>query len=432
MKEFIKNHCRLCKEVFCCVDCREKHEQIVHNIEHPYCDICMFGRTYILKPSEKVLKHIKDSHCPLNCVVCKKVYTTIEELLSHKKCELPPPTPNNPLIEVSQDYDSPPVTALIANNRMLNVFTNVISSTPMQDNKLNKMQDGSVNHSSDISKIDNKSPAIKMVTFCITPSIEEKEEKTNTEKAEENTNVSTPASTPGTEYYSSIVDSEVKENEDNETLWESAINTTEINISISDSKIFKVTPIIDKFTPISMNLKKRKKQNLFDVDSPKNDVIQEEPTEEQNIFASTKLVISQSDLENESKKQEDLSEIKNISKDKDGLWSSMSRIVKNVVGLSQDFCNVSLKRSHSESEVGIHHSNPEPKRYKFSIRGRKPIRDTGIPLRERLHSFEDRVLRQISVEDVENNVFVRRDAISTEERFYFNNKVYVDKATQTD
>lgn len=77
--------CRICQKVFCCENCRRKHECDDHKI-HPECDICTSGSTYLRNPSDSLLVHIKDRHWPLHCVLCNRIFETINDLFAHSKC----------------------------------------------------------------------------------------------------------------------------------------------------------------------------------------------------------------------------------------------------------------------------------------------------------------------------------------------------------
>ncbi|CAH1153455.1 unnamed protein product [Phaedon cochleariae] len=150
MKDFVENNCRLCKKVFCCKQCREKHEKEVHRI-HPDCDICIYGKTVLFSTSASLIDHIKTVHWPLHCLVCKRLFGSVDELFQHSKCPLgtringdlenSPYTPGHSTF-AEQSYDSPPLLYCLhgrgQSNKNLKVISNLATSTPMQkeDNHL--------------------------------------------------------------------------------------------------------------------------------------------------------------------------------------------------------------------------------------------------------------------------------------------------------
>lgn len=190
-----QNTCRICKKVFCCQKCRGQHELSIHKV-FLNCNICLYGQTYLKHPPESLLEHIKKSHWPLHCIICKSTFTTLDELLKQSKCFVEhknqnletSPYPSNQS-QGENNYESPLYFSgeakAINNNGM---FPNVATSTPLQRQEENSLPEKNnevitpVDYS-DINK-DKKyftdSGSIKRkVTFCATPVTEVYEEQEN-------------------------------------------------------------------------------------------------------------------------------------------------------------------------------------------------------------------------------------------------------------
>ncbi|XP_018333485.1 uncharacterized protein LOC108742690 [Agrilus planipennis] len=200
MKDLIKNKCRICVKVFCCENCREKHEVSFHNV-NPVCEICLHGKVYSKKVTGRLLHHIKDKHLPLSCVFCKKLFENLTETEFHSKClritnnrlEMNPVTPINrqsPL-KIQTPYQKSIIMASNAYFAVTNTTVHPTTSTPLQNmrsenNILEKI-------SSDLTPLDNRerenantsriTPVTtdepkkmeelkRKVTFCDTPNVE--------------------------------------------------------------------------------------------------------------------------------------------------------------------------------------------------------------------------------------------------------------------
>ncbi|XP_061717703.1 proteoglycan 4-like [Cydia pomonella] len=78
--------CIVCQQVFCCADCRRRHERTVHGL--PYdCPICR-ENPFLCQPDQlcpAFLIHLQE-HLPLHCSKCGKVFTTMDELSDIDKC----------------------------------------------------------------------------------------------------------------------------------------------------------------------------------------------------------------------------------------------------------------------------------------------------------------------------------------------------------
>lgn len=127
--------------MFCCKKCRLKHEINFHKII-PECDLCIYGKwIYDNNIEETLSKHLEESHFPLNCVYCRKVFNSIEEIFQHKKCrgrQFKTDSPITPfkqevpaLLVSSCDQDSP-ILQELQRKEALNYIFYLATSTPMQ------------------------------------------------------------------------------------------------------------------------------------------------------------------------------------------------------------------------------------------------------------------------------------------------------------
>ncbi|XP_037937659.1 mitosis initiation protein fs(1)Ya [Teleopsis dalmanni] len=98
--------CRVCKNVFCCEKCRQKHEIKNHAIVvqnsaqlsdkqesskaiYLFCSICAKQPlTLKVHMYEEMLEHINANHLPLHCIKCDKLYTKIADLKEFTKCSV--------------------------------------------------------------------------------------------------------------------------------------------------------------------------------------------------------------------------------------------------------------------------------------------------------------------------------------------------------
>ncbi|XP_063625278.1 uncharacterized protein LOC134797011 [Cydia splendana] len=78
--------CIVCQLVFCCADCRRRHERTAHDL--PYdCPICR-ENPFLCQPDllcPAFLIHLQE-HLPLHCSKCEKVFTTMDEMADIDKC----------------------------------------------------------------------------------------------------------------------------------------------------------------------------------------------------------------------------------------------------------------------------------------------------------------------------------------------------------
>lgn len=77
----------VCQLIFCCADCRYRHERNSHGLTYD-CPICR-GHKYLCKPeelSEDFIKHLFIEHSPLHCSKCYKHFKTMEDFLCIDNC----------------------------------------------------------------------------------------------------------------------------------------------------------------------------------------------------------------------------------------------------------------------------------------------------------------------------------------------------------
>ncbi|XP_060804142.1 uncharacterized protein LOC132902542 [Amyelois transitella] len=79
--------CIVCQSVFCCSQCRWKHESNAHGLLFD-CPICR-GKRYLCKPEElndAFLKHLTEEHSPLQCKKCNKIFKKMNDFVEIDKC----------------------------------------------------------------------------------------------------------------------------------------------------------------------------------------------------------------------------------------------------------------------------------------------------------------------------------------------------------
>ncbi|XP_028173939.1 uncharacterized protein LOC114362667 [Ostrinia furnacalis] len=80
--------CVVCQLIFCCPDCRRKHEETVHGLTYD-CPICR-GNQFLCKPeelSQQFIKHLYQEHSPLQCKKCHKYFTNMEDFTNISECK---------------------------------------------------------------------------------------------------------------------------------------------------------------------------------------------------------------------------------------------------------------------------------------------------------------------------------------------------------
>ncbi|XP_029041532.2 uncharacterized protein LOC114875434 isoform X1 [Osmia bicornis bicornis] len=91
-KVFIENFCTsfsiYFEKLFCCADCRERHEKNKHANRQMNCPLCM-SQKLPLKPIEdtKLFCHIVITHLPLHCSLCGEIFKQSKDLESFGTCK---------------------------------------------------------------------------------------------------------------------------------------------------------------------------------------------------------------------------------------------------------------------------------------------------------------------------------------------------------
>ncbi|CAG9855036.1 unnamed protein product [Phyllotreta striolata] len=141
--KYIENQCHICREVFCCIICRDKHGTKDHNI-FPGCDICLQGITNISSINTDVFSHIKQRHWPLHCVLCKRLFGSTDEIALHVKCPLAKTsntlvTPYNSAESVKLNLDE--ISPLYLSEKTGKMFNELATSTPLQSKANNEQKE---------------------------------------------------------------------------------------------------------------------------------------------------------------------------------------------------------------------------------------------------------------------------------------------------
>lgn len=126
------------------------------------CDICIYGETVLRNLKEASLEHIRSQHLPLHCKICKRVFTSVDEVILNNLCAMnkKPPTEGSSKTPVrsnlekleskdEMNFDSPPVMYPFGENNLnaniiISVTNNIVAlttSTPMQGGDDNKFLD---------------------------------------------------------------------------------------------------------------------------------------------------------------------------------------------------------------------------------------------------------------------------------------------------
>ncbi|XP_017765688.1 PREDICTED: DEP domain-containing protein DDB_G0279099-like [Eufriesea mexicana] len=80
--------CYVCKKLFCCALCRERHEEKKHTKRQPNCPICA-NQKLPLKAFEDpaLLCHMVTTHLPLYCYLCGEIFKQSKDLESFGTCK---------------------------------------------------------------------------------------------------------------------------------------------------------------------------------------------------------------------------------------------------------------------------------------------------------------------------------------------------------
>ncbi|KPJ15689.1 hypothetical protein RR48_05653 [Papilio machaon] len=113
--------CIVCQLVFCCGNCRRKHERTEHNLTYD-CPICR-GKRFLCRPediNQDLIKHLADEHIPLQCRKCNKLFKTMDDLIDIDKC-----------VTISELVDEPlhkDDVAEVIDNEFDSLYNNVLNN----------------------------------------------------------------------------------------------------------------------------------------------------------------------------------------------------------------------------------------------------------------------------------------------------------------
>ncbi|KAK9303514.1 hypothetical protein QLX08_004824 [Tetragonisca angustula] len=81
-------NCYVCKKLFCCAKCRERHEENKHTKRYPNCPFCMNQKFPLRCFEDKALvSHIVTRHLPLYCYLCGEIFKQSKDLESLGTCK---------------------------------------------------------------------------------------------------------------------------------------------------------------------------------------------------------------------------------------------------------------------------------------------------------------------------------------------------------
>ncbi|XP_015428975.1 PREDICTED: serine-rich adhesin for platelets-like [Dufourea novaeangliae] len=80
--------CCVCKKLFCCVQCRERHEKKKHSDRPLNCPLCTSHKLPLQSIEDKsLLYHIVITHLPLYCYLCGEIFKHSKDLESFGTCK---------------------------------------------------------------------------------------------------------------------------------------------------------------------------------------------------------------------------------------------------------------------------------------------------------------------------------------------------------
>ncbi|XP_076642069.1 uncharacterized protein LOC143352919 [Halictus rubicundus] len=80
--------CCVCKKLFCCVQCRERHEKRKHTEQQLKCPLCTTHKFPLQSLEDKSLFcHIATAHLPLHCTLCGDIFKKLNDLESFGTCK---------------------------------------------------------------------------------------------------------------------------------------------------------------------------------------------------------------------------------------------------------------------------------------------------------------------------------------------------------
>ncbi|XP_075977258.1 female sterile (1) Young arrest [Anticarsia gemmatalis] len=87
MKASVEARCIVCQLVYCCADCRRRHEQNTHGLTYE-CPICR-GFPFLCRPeqlNQDFIEHLVKEHTPLLCKKCNKIFNNMDDFSNVEKC----------------------------------------------------------------------------------------------------------------------------------------------------------------------------------------------------------------------------------------------------------------------------------------------------------------------------------------------------------
>lgn len=126
--------CIVCQLVFCCGECRRRHEQRAHGLSFD-CGLCR-GRRFLCRPQllePGFLRHLEREHLPLYCHKCRKIFTTMEDFEDIDKC-----------VSVSELVDQSKLCLKVVDERFDSLYEKIVNGDEdleavVSFNKSNKM-----------------------------------------------------------------------------------------------------------------------------------------------------------------------------------------------------------------------------------------------------------------------------------------------------
>ncbi|XP_066598026.1 uncharacterized protein fs(1)Ya isoform X2 [Prorops nasuta] len=80
--------CSICKKIFCCVECRIRHEENKHSKRQLNCPFCASEKLpFKVFEDKNLLCHVVFNHLPLFCCLCGKIFEKSEDLEKFELCK---------------------------------------------------------------------------------------------------------------------------------------------------------------------------------------------------------------------------------------------------------------------------------------------------------------------------------------------------------
>lgn len=102
----------MCKKVFCCEQCRERHEGNKHTKRQANCPFCFFEKLPLKSIEDKILlRHIVVNHLPLHCCLCGDIFKTIKDLESFGTCKWSKSNDRHSLVSEKKSLGTPSLSS---------------------------------------------------------------------------------------------------------------------------------------------------------------------------------------------------------------------------------------------------------------------------------------------------------------------------------